>query len=84
MSSEMNQSIRNIHLLADLLIALGGYEHLDAGLVDIVDVGPVSLDLGVFYATGQAVNGPCSPEENKQPLIAAKNKSNARLKMLST
>lgn len=80
MSSEINRSIRSIHLLADLLIALRGYEHLDAGLVDIVDVGPVSLDLGVFYATGQAVNGPRRPEENIQPPIAAKNKSNARLK----
>lgn len=79
MSSEINRSISNIHLLADLLIALRSYEHLNAGLVDIVDVGPVSLDLGVFYATGQGVNGPRRPEENIQPLIPAKNKSNAGL-----
>lgn len=71
MSCEISHSISNIHLLADLLIALRGYEHLNAGLVDIVDVRPVSLDLGVFYATGQAVNGPRRPEENIQPLIAA-------------
>lgn len=67
-----NQSINNIHLLADLLITLRGDEHLNAGLVHIVDVGPVSLDLGVFYATGQAVNGPCRPEENTQPPLSAK------------
>ena len=48
-------------LLADLLVALGGDEHLDTGLVHVVDVGPVRLDLGVLDVTGQAVNGPCRP-----------------------
>lgn len=70
----INQSINqsnNIHLLADLLIALRGDEHFNAGLVHVVDVGPVSLDLGVFYATGQAVDGTCRPGENTQPLISA-------------
>lgn len=55
-----------LHLLADLLVALRGDEHLDTGLVHIVDVGPVSLDLGVFYAAGQAVNGPCRPGGHKR------------------
>lgn len=54
-----------VHLLADLLVALRGDEHLDAGLIHIVDVGPVSLDLGVFNAAGQAVNGPCRPGYQK-------------------
>lgn len=55
-----------LHLLADLFIALRGDEHLDAGLIHIVDVGPVSLDLGVFYAAGQAVDGPCCPGDHKR------------------
>lgn len=53
------------HLLADLLVALRGDEHLDTGLVHIVDVWPMSLDLGVFYAAGQAVDGPCCPGDGK-------------------
>lgn len=67
----MNQAIGNVLLLADLLIALRGDEHLNAGLVHVVDVGPVSLDLRVLYATGQAVNGTCRPGANIQPLISA-------------
>lgn len=53
------------HLLADLLVALRGDEHLDAGLVHIVDIGPVSLDLGVFDAAGQAVDGPRRPGDHR-------------------
>lgn len=54
-----------LHLLADLLVALRSDEHLDAGLIHIVDVGPVSLDLGVFYAAGQAVDGPRRPGDHR-------------------
>lgn len=50
-----------LHLLADLLVALRGDEHLDTGLVHVVDVGPVGLDLGVFDPTCQAVDGPRRP-----------------------
>lgn len=70
-SRDVDQSVTNTDLLADLLVALGGDEHLHAGLVHVVDVGPVSLDLGVFYATGQAVNGACRPGESVQALIPA-------------
>lgn len=52
-------------LLADLLIALRGDEDLNAGLIHIVDVRPVSLDLGVFNSAGQAVDGPCCPGYHK-------------------
>ncbi len=54
-----------LHLLADLLVALRGDEHLDAGLIHIIDIGPVSLDLGVFYTAGQAVDGPRCPGDHK-------------------
>lgn len=73
---ELNQSISKSDVLADLLVALRGDEHLHAGLVHIVDVGPVSLDLGVFYATGQAVDGACSPDEEKKNLFEVKVKCN--------
>lgn len=52
-------------LLADLLVAMRGDEHLHAGLVHVVDVGPVSLDLRVFDPAGQAVDGPGRPGEQK-------------------
>lgn len=71
MRDQSNDKSNNTHSLADLLVALRGDEHLDAGLVHVVDVGPVSLDLGVFYATGQAVNGTRRPGENTQALISA-------------
>lgn len=54
-----------IHLLADLLVAMRGDEHLHTGLINVVDVGPVSLDLRVFDPAGQAVDGPCCPDEQK-------------------
>lgn len=57
------------HLLADLLVALRGDEHLDAGLVHIVDVGPVSLDLWVLDAAGQAVDGPRRPGDRKNDIL---------------
>ncbi len=52
-------------ILADLLVSLRGDEHFDAGLVHIVDVGPVSLDLRVLDTTGQTVNGPRRPERKR-------------------
>lgn len=55
-----------VHSLADLLVALRGDEHLDAGLVHVVDVGPVSLDLRVLDAAGQTVDGPRSPATHHQ------------------
>jgi len=60
-----------VHLLADLLIALRGDEHLDTGLIHVVDIGPVSLDLGVFNPTGQAINGPCSSVDHKHKIVTA-------------
>lgn len=54
------------HLLADLLVALRGDEHLDARLVHVVDVRPVSLDLGVLDAAGQAVDGPSRPGQSER------------------
>lgn len=59
----ISRSNRASDLLADLLVALRGDQHLHAGLVHVVDVGPVSLGLGVLDATGQAVDGPRRPAE---------------------
>uniref|UniRef100_A0A0E9WB28 Uncharacterized protein n=1 Tax=Anguilla anguilla TaxID=7936 RepID=A0A0E9WB28_ANGAN len=53
---------------ADLLITLRGNQHLDTRLVHIIDVGPMSLDLRILYATGQAIDCPCSPASEKDVL----------------
>lgn len=57
-----------IHSLADLFVALRGDEHLDTGLVHVVDVGPVGLNLRVLDAAGQAVDGPRGPATHHQGL----------------
>lgn len=45
------------HSLAYLLITLGSDQDFDARLVDVVDVGPVGLDLRILNAAGETVNG---------------------------
>lgn len=61
--SKINSSA--LHLLADLLVALWSDEHLDTGLVYVINVGPVSLDLRVFNPTGQTIDGTCRPVDHK-------------------
>lgn len=55
-----------VYSLADLLVALRSDEHLDTGLVHVIDVGPVGLNLRVLDAAGQTVDGPRSPATHHQ------------------
>lgn len=59
------------HLLADLLVALRGDQHFDAGLVHVVNVGPVGLNLRIFDAAGQAVNSACGPDKCTKVVYSA-------------
>lgn len=60
-------------LLADLFISLGGYEHFNTGLINIINIRPVSLNLRILNTTCQAVNSSCSPKKKKLCLLSSTN-----------